>query len=40
MQNCEMIDRHFGGNRDIPSGKHHHWDEIFIRVGPKVLKAS
>jgi hypothetical protein len=34
MQNCEMLDRQFGGNREAPSGKHHRWDKLFIRVGP------
>ncbi len=34
IQNCEMLDMHFAGNRDVPTGKHHRWDEIFIRVEP------
>ena|SRR6202050_4494815 len=34
IQNCEMLDKHFAGNRDVPTGKHHRWDEIFIRVEP------
>lgn len=34
MQDSEMLDKHFPGNRDIRSGKHHQWDEIFIRVTP------
>lgn len=34
MQDCEILDQHFGGNRDVPSGKHHGWDEVFIRVSP------
>jgi hypothetical protein len=33
MQDVEMLDRNFAGNRDV-SGKHHQWDEVFIRVGP------
>jgi hypothetical protein len=40
MQAFEMLDKHFGGNREVPSGKHHRWDEVFIRVGPSVSKAS
>jgi hypothetical protein len=32
IRNCEMLDRKFGGGRDIPSGKHHRWDKLFIRV--------
>ena len=34
IRNCEMLDRHFAGNREIPSGKHHRWDEVFIRLAP------
>lgn len=33
MQDLEMLDKSFPGNRDV-SGKHHQWDEIFIRVAP------
>jgi predicted DNA-binding transcriptional regulator YafY len=33
IENCEILEKHFPGNRDV-SGKHHHWDEIFIRVEP------
>jgi hypothetical protein len=28
-----MLDRHFAGNREV-AGRHHRWDEIFIRVEP------
>jgi len=34
MQDCKMLDKLFAGNREIPSGKHHQWDELFIRVTP------
>jgi hypothetical protein len=34
VQNCEIMERRFAGNRDTASGKHHRWDEIFIRVEP------
>ena len=34
MQNCEMLDQYFAGNREIATGKHHRWDEVFIRVAP------
>jgi hypothetical protein len=34
MQHCEFLERHFAGNREAPSGKHHRWDEVFIRVAP------
>jgi hypothetical protein len=35
MQNCEMLDRRFSGNREVPSGKHHRWEKVFIRAGPR-----
>jgi hypothetical protein len=34
MQNCEMLDQLFDGNREVPSGRHHQWDKVFIRVEP------
>lgn len=34
VQDCEMLTQHFVGNREAPSGKHHRWDEVFIRVAP------
>jgi hypothetical protein len=34
VQNCEMLNRHFPGNREIATGKHHRWGEVFIRVAP------
>ena|SRR5437879_7980456 len=34
MQDCEILDQRFGGNREVPSGKHHRWEEIFARVEP------
>ncbi len=34
MQDCEKLERRFAGNREAPSGKHHRWDEVFIRVAP------
>jgi hypothetical protein len=34
MQDCEILERRFAGNRETPSGKHHKWDEVFIRVEP------
>jgi predicted DNA-binding transcriptional regulator YafY len=33
MRELEMLDRSFPGNRDV-SGKHHQWDQVFIRVEP------
>jgi len=40
MQDCEMLKRRFAGNREAPSGKHHQWDVIFIRVAPPVKPTS
>ena len=34
MRDCEMLKQRFAGNREAPSGKHHRWDEVFIRVAP------
>ena len=34
MQECELLQQHFAGNRETPSGKHHQWDEVFMRVAP------
>jgi hypothetical protein len=34
IQNCKMLEQHFAGNREIATGKHHRWDEVFIRVAP------
>jgi predicted DNA-binding transcriptional regulator YafY len=33
IQDFEMSERTFSGNRDV-SGKHHQWEKIFIRVAP------
>jgi len=33
MQNIEVLERTFPGNREV-SDKHHQWDQIFIRVAP------
>jgi hypothetical protein len=34
LQNCEVLDKEFAGNREVASGKHYRWDEVFIRVEP------
>ncbi|MFZ1008039.1 MAG: WYL domain-containing protein [Candidatus Sulfotelmatobacter sp.] len=34
LQDCKVLDKHFAGNREVPTGKHHNWDEVFIRVAP------
>jgi hypothetical protein len=33
MQYVEILEESFPGNRDV-AGKHHQWDQIFIRVEP------
>jgi predicted DNA-binding transcriptional regulator YafY len=35
MHDIEVLDKTFAGNRDV-SGKHHQWDEIFVRVAPPI----
>ena len=30
----QMLSRGFRGGRSIPSGKHHKWDQLFVRVQP------
>jgi predicted DNA-binding transcriptional regulator YafY len=39
MQDCEILNKHFAGNREV-QGKHHRWDEVFIRVEPPEKKWS
>jgi hypothetical protein len=34
IENCEILDKHFAGNRDVPTGHHRHWDKVYIRVAP------
>jgi predicted DNA-binding transcriptional regulator YafY len=36
MQDVELLDKSFPGNRD-GSGKHHRWDQVFIRVEPRSM---
>jgi hypothetical protein len=33
ISDAHLMDETFPGNRPPPSGQHHQWDEIFIRVG-------
>ncbi|MCU1337440.1 MAG: hypothetical protein JWO19_3021 [Bryobacterales bacterium] len=33
ISDVQLLDRTFQGGRRVPSGKHHKWDELFIRVG-------
>jgi hypothetical protein len=34
MQDCEILDRTFPGNRKASTGVHHYWNEVFVRVRP------
>jgi hypothetical protein len=34
ISNLEMLEKMFAGGRPTPSGKHLHWDILFIRVKP------
>ena len=40
MEGCEMLNRVFEGNRQVSSGQHQRWDEVFIRVGPPRLRSA
>ena len=35
MSGLEILDRTFTGNRPAPSGRRHHWDQLFLRVSPQ-----
>ena len=32
ISDIQLLDRTFPGGRPTPSGKHHKWDKLFIRV--------
>jgi hypothetical protein len=34
ISDLDLLNRTFSGRRPTPSGKHHQWDQIFIRVEP------
>jgi predicted DNA-binding transcriptional regulator YafY len=34
ISDLDLLDRTFKGGRPAPSGKHHKWDRLFIRVKP------
>lgn len=34
ISGIELLNRTFRGGRPAPSGKHHKWDKLFIRVKP------
>ena len=34
ISDLHILDRTFSGGRASPSGKHHQWDQLFLRVKP------
>ena len=34
ISDAQMLDRTFPGGRPIPSGRHHRWDKLYVRVRP------
>jgi hypothetical protein len=34
ISDVRLLDRKFRGGRSSPSGKHHDWDQLFLRVEP------
>jgi hypothetical protein len=34
ISDAELLDQTFPGGRPAPSGKHHKWDKLFLRVKP------
>jgi hypothetical protein len=34
ISGVQLLDQTFPGGRPTPSGKHHKWDKLFIRVKP------
>ena len=42
ISDIRLLDRTFPGGRPTPSGQHHKWDKLFIRVQPagKTAKAG
>jgi len=34
ISDLQVLDRTFEGGRQTPSGKHHKWDQLYIRVRP------
>jgi len=37
ISGVQLLDQTFPGGRPAPSGKHHQWDKLFIRVRPSDL---
>jgi hypothetical protein len=34
ISDFQVLERTFRGGRPVPSGKHHKWDQLFVRVKP------
>lgn len=34
VSDAQLLDQTFPGGRSSPSGKHHKWDKLFLRVKP------
>ena len=34
VSDAQLLDQTFPGSRPSPSGKHHKWDQLFLRVKP------
>ena len=32
ISKLELLEEHFAGNREVPSGQHHSWDKLYARV--------
>jgi hypothetical protein len=33
IHDCEILKKEFAGHRETPTGTHHHWNQVFMRVG-------
>lgn len=40
ISDIQLLNRTFPGRRRTPSGKHHSWDKLFIRVKPSIKKEK
>ena len=40
ISDVRLLERTFPGGRAAPSGKHHEWDQLFIRVRPADDRSS
>jgi predicted DNA-binding transcriptional regulator YafY len=40
ISDLQILSRTFRGGRSVPTGKHHEWDQLFIRVKPAKAEHS